>query len=185
VQAELPTDGLLSIPCGSPPLSPPDEESRFLPLFSRPDRTVPPGTAVVRARLLHEADLTPAAYAALEVVPRPGAAPVRGIADERGEVAVLFSYPPPSGFTGSPPAGTKRPLASTTWTVTVDAFLPRAASPPQEGELPDLCTLLDQSPATLLTATSPPMGLTEATLEYGRELVLPSASDRHELLVRP
>ena len=185
VQAELPSDGLLSIPCGSPPLSPPDKTTRFLPLFSRPERTAPPGTAVVRARLLYETDLAPAAYAALEVVPRPGAAPVRGIADERGEVAVMFPYPQPAGFAGSPPSGTKQRLASSTWRVTVEAFMPGPASPPEEGGLPDLCTFLDQSPATLVTATSPPLELAEATLEYGRELVLPSPSGPHELLVRP
>jgi hypothetical protein len=183
--AELPSDGLLSVRCGSPPGSPPSEEKRSLPLYSRPGRTVPPGTAVVRARLLYEADRAPAAYAALEVVPRAGAAPVRGIADERGEVAVMFPYPQPAGFVGSPPAGTKRPLASSTWTITVDAFAPRVGSPPEEGELPDLCTFLDQSPATLLTAASPPTELAEATLEYGRELVLRSSPEHPELLVRP
>jgi hypothetical protein len=185
VHAELPSDGLLSVRCGSPPASPPSEERRSLPLFSRPGRAVPAGTAVVRARLVYEADRAPAAYAALEVVPRAGAAPVRGIADERGEVAVLFPYPQPAGFVGSPPAGTKRPLASSTWTVTLHAFAPRAGSPPEEGELPDLCTFLDQSPATLLTTASPPTELAEATLEYGRELVLRSSPGHPELLVRP
>jgi hypothetical protein len=185
MDADLPSDGLLYGRCGSPPASPPEEVTRFLPLFSRPDRPVPPATAVVRARLVYESDRTPAAYAALEVVPRAGAAPVRGIADERGEVAVMFPFPRPVGLAGSPPAGTKVPLARSTWKVAVEVLAPRLASPPQEGELPDLCTLLDQSTATLLTAASPPAELAEATLEYGRELVLRSSPRDPELLVRP
>jgi hypothetical protein len=180
----LPAGGLLAVPCGSPPGSPPDEEHRSLPLYSLASRPVPPGTAVVRAQLLHEADRSPAAFAALEVTPRAGAAPVRGIADARGEVAVLFPYPQPAGLAGSPPAGTKQPLSKSSWTVTVKVFLPTVASPPDAATLPDLCTFLDQSPATLLTA-SPPAELTEAKLEYGRELVLPQTSPRVDLLVRP
>lgn len=189
----LPSDGLLAVPCGSPPHSPPgsppgsppDEESRFLPLFSQPSRPVPPGTAAVRARLLHESDRSPAAFAALEVTPKPGADPVRGIADARGEVVVLFPYPQPAGLVGSPPSGTKQPLTKSTWNVGVRVFAPPAASPPGAGDLPDLCTFLDQSPATLLLGSSPPTELTEAQLVYGRELVLPPDPPRVDLLVRP
>jgi hypothetical protein len=179
----LPSGGLLAPACGSPPGSPPDAAAPALPLFSLPSRPIPPGMAVVRARLQHHGERSPAAYAALEVVPAPGAAPVRGIADERGEVAVLFGYPEPPGLAGSPPAGTKRPLAATSWPVTVRAFLPRAASPPEAGELPELCSLLDQSPTTLTTTESPPRELGEATLEYGRELVLRSSPGDAALLV--
>jgi hypothetical protein len=184
VDADLPADGLLAALCGSPPSSPPADEARSLPLFSTPGRPVPPGTAVVRATLVYEADRTPASFAALEVVPRPGSAPVRGIADERGEVIVMFHYPPPAGLVGSPPGTTRQPLTRTTWTVGLQVFAPQIASPP-ENELPDLCTFLDQTPATLLTTTSPPAELGEATLEYGRELVLRSSPDDPELLLRP
>jgi hypothetical protein len=189
VDVMLPSDGLLAVPCGSPPLSPPgsppDEGSRFLPLFSLPSRPVPPGTAAVRGRLLYESDRSPAAFAALEITPKPGADPVRGIADARGEVVVLFPYPQPAGLAGSPPAGTKQPLAKSTWNVGVRVFAPPVGSPPGVDGLPDLCTFLHQSPATLLTGSSPPTELTEATLEYGRELVLPADTPRVDLLVRP
>jgi hypothetical protein len=183
----LPSEGLLAPECAGPPASPPGSPPApapaSLPLFSLPGRPVPAGMAVVRARLEHRADRRPAAHAALEVTPSPGAAPVRGIADERGEVAVLFAYPPPPGLAGSPPAGTKRPLSSTRWPVTVRALLPRAGSPPEAGELPELCRLLDQSPTSLTTTESPPRELGEETVEYGRELVLRSSPGDAALLV--
>jgi hypothetical protein len=185
VGADLPSDGILDNPCGVPASPPEFESARHLPMFSRPGRRVPAGLAVVRARLLHEADLRPAAFAALDVIPRPGADPVRGIADERGEVVVMFPYPPPQGLSGSPPDGTKRPLASATWTVALRAHLPRVSSPPEGGDLPNLCSFLDQSPATLVTTTSPPAMLGEATVQYGRELVLRSSPLDAALLVRP
>jgi hypothetical protein len=185
LEVQLPADGLLANPCGSPPPSPPPPGERHLPLFSLPGRTAPAGLAAVRARLLREADRAPAAYAALEVVPRPGAAPVRGIADTRGEVVVLFPYPSPQGLAGSPPAGTKKPLAQASWTVSLQVFVPPDAPPPAAGELPDLCTFLDQSPATLVTTASPPAEIGEATLMYGRELVLRSSPADSALLVRP
>ena len=182
VGADLPADGLLANPCAGAS-APPDRRDRHLPLFSRPGRPVPAGFAAVRARLLHAGDRRPAAYAALEVVPRPGAPAVRGIADERGEVLVLFPYPPPLGLVGSPPIGTKRPLAQAAWTVALRVFAPKA--PPSPDELPDLCTFLDQSPATLVTTASPPAEIGEATIEYGRELVLRSSPADSALLVRP
>jgi len=185
VDVDLPSEGLLANPCGSPPASPPDPEDRYLPLFSLPSRSVPPGFAAVRARLLHEGDRAPAAYSALEVVPRPGAPAVRGIADERGEVLVLFTYPPPLGLVGSPPAGTKRPLAQAAWTLSLQVFAPGSMSASASGTLPDLCTFLDQSPATLVTTASPPAEISEATIQYGHELVLRSSPADSALLVRP
>ncbi len=97
----------------------------------------------------------------------------------------MFAYPPPPGLVGSPPVGTKRPLADTTWTVALQVHLPAVASPPEAGDLPDLCSFLDQIPATLLTSSSPPTALGEATLQYGRELVLRSSPLDPALLVRP
>jgi hypothetical protein len=173
--ALLPSDGLLTVPCGSPPASPPgsppEAPHASLPLFSRPGRPVPASTAAVRSRLLYDTG-EPAVHAALEVVPPPGLAAARGIADERGEVLVMFPYPKPPGFAGSPPAGTKSPLRKTKWTVSLHAFVPRVSSPPEEGALPELCTLLDQLPASLVATASPPSALGEATVEYGRETVL-------------
>jgi hypothetical protein len=182
VHTELPSQGLLTVPCGSPPSSPPNRASPSLPLFSLPGRTPPAATAVVRARLAHP-DRTPAAHAALDVVAQEGAAPVRGIADWRGEVIVMFPYPSPPGFTGSPPSGSKQPLAQTAWRVTLRAYLPPFTSPPTVDQLPDLCGFLDQSLTTLRTSSSPSQELSEATLTYGRELVLRSSPVDATLLV--
>jgi hypothetical protein len=182
VHVELPVPGLLTVPCGSPPASPPERASPSLPLFSLPGRLPPAATAVVRARLAH-ADGTPAAWAALDVVPSEGAAPARGIADQRGEVVVMFPYPSPPTFAGSPPSGAKQPLARTTWRVTLQAHLPSPTSPPTADQLPDLCGFLDQSPTTLRTTSSPPQQLSEATLSYGQELVLRSSPVDATLLV--
>ena len=162
----------------------PAADTEELPLYSRPTRFVPAATAVVRARLVREVDRRPATHAALEVTPAPSLAPVRGVADERGEVVVLFPYPEPAGVLGSPPSGTRRPLSNCVWPVAVRVLLPADSSPPEERALPSLDTFLDQSPATLLKSGSPPTELDEAELHYGRELVLRSGPADPELLVR-
>ena len=92
---------------------------------------------------------------------------------------------PAPGLTGSSPTGTKRSLASATWTVALRAHLPRVSSPPDAGDLPNLCSFLDQTLATLVTTASPPAELGEATVQYGRELVLRSSPQDAALLVRP
>jgi hypothetical protein len=183
VNAILPVDGLIAPDLGSPPSSPPSTAQEVaVPLYSAPSRTVPAGVAVVRATLVQAADRQPAAYAALEVSREPGGAPVRGIADERGEIAVLFAYPPLPRQLGSPPgATTKRSLADTTWTVGLRAYLPRQAP----GSLPEVDRLLDQRPAALTTTTSPTASVTQAEVIYGRECVLPSSTAHSELAVGP
>src|SRR5262249_16299064 len=112
-----------------------------------------------------------AAWALLEVQ-APGMPPTRGLADRRGEVAIVFPYPEPSGLDGSPPSLERRPLSEQNWTLDIRAF----ASPQPETVpvRPDLCTVLTQPEATVL-ATLPATPLTDATLAYGRELVLRTA----------
>jgi hypothetical protein len=168
----LPFRGLLVIYGDSPPGSPPSR-SRGLPLFSRPGRPAPAGTAVVRARLLRDTG-EPAAHAALDLVPERGLPPVRGIADERGEVVVMFPYPKPPGFTGSPPVGSRRPLRQTQWKISYQVLTPLLGSPPDDDGLPQLSTFLDQAPATFTALGSPPTALGEHTVVYGRETSLPT-----------
>jgi hypothetical protein len=168
----LPNRGLLAVDVGSPPDSPPSR-GQGLPLFSRPGRPAPASTAVVRARLLR-ATGGPATHSALEVVPEPGLPPVRGIADERGEVLVMFPYPKPPGFNGSPPVGSRRPLRQTQWKISYEVLMPRLGSPPDDDELPQLSTFLDQVPTTVTTLGSPPGVLGEHTVSYGRETSLPT-----------
>jgi hypothetical protein len=179
IETTLPAGGLVAVPYGSPP-SPPPGSVLGVPLYSAPGRDVPVGLAVVRATLVR-ASGGPAAFAALEVVPEPGVEPVRGIADERGEVAVLFAYPSLPRRLGSPPTSTRRALGTTTWTVEVRAFLPR--QPP--GPLPQVDRLLDQRPAALTTTTPPAVAVTHAEVSYGRECVLRSSPVHAELAVGP
>jgi hypothetical protein len=56
----------------------------------------------------------------------------------------------------------------------------RAFAAPQAGPVPprpDLCTVLTQPEATLLAGASPATPLTDATLDYGRELVLRTSAE--------
>ena len=177
IKALLPRDTLLGLDVGSPPsslspLSPPAGEDAAIPLYSAPTRPVPAGMAVVRASLVTPAG-APAAYAALEVFPEDGVEPVRGVADERGQLAVLLRYPAPRRRLGSPPTATKQSLASSTWNVGLQAYLPRL--PP--GTPPQLELLVDQRPATLSSVFPPP------EIHYGQECVLRSSATHAELIV--
>ena len=131
--------------------------------MSTPARVVPAGVAVLRATLRDADTGGPAAWALLET------GTGRGVADARGEVAVLFPYPPLPSFGGSPPSSTRRPLLEEQWTVTIDGFYDRL---PQD-VTPDLCDLLAQRRADTLQSLSPPTAVAPQTLTYGRELVVP------------
>jgi hypothetical protein len=162
--ADLPARGMFELACGSPPGA-----DGPIVLFSSAARPVPAGCAVVRADLWDADADAPAAWALLEVQP-PGLPPARGLADARGRVAVVFPYPEPSGLDGSPPSLERRALSAQSWTVQLRAFAAAQADPVPAR--PDLCTVLTQPEATLLAGESPATPLTDATLDYGRELVL-------------
>jgi hypothetical protein len=114
-----------------------------------------------------------------------GVGTVRGIADRRGRVLVLLPYPEPPWHVTSPPSPGGRPLSAQTWPVTI-AVRYGPASPPLPGpdhvEPPDLCSVLTQAPATLVT-DSPAVPLTSDELVFGRELVL--GAEGQMLLVIP
>jgi hypothetical protein len=167
--ADVPARGLYALRCGSPL-----EEVAPIELFSAPTRLVPAGTAVVRAELWDGDADAPAAWALLEVRP-PGLPPARGLADARGRATVLFPYPEPTGLDGSPPSPQRRALTAQTWTVELRAFA--APQPEVPVSRPDLCTVLTQPPATLLAGSPPATPVIEATLEYGRELVVRTSSE--------
>lgn len=167
--------------------SPPEFAVPSAPLFSAPSRPVPPGLAVVRADLWDLELDAPAAWAILEVTPA-GAPIARGIADERGRVAVLLAYPEPRWPGSSPPPGS-RALADQTWSLELGVrYDPAGPGPPlpnpAAGVPPDLCTVLGQGPATLLESLSPATPLTGATLAFGHQLTLRTPG-RSDLLVSP
>jgi hypothetical protein len=161
--AHVPTRGLFAPSCGSPP-SPPAAEPA-VPLLATPARVVPAGTAVLRASVRDAQTGAPASWALLTT----GAG--RGVADARGEVAVLFPYPPLASFAGSPPSSTRRPLLDERWSISIEAFYDRLPA----GETPDLCDVLGQRRADTLQQLSPPTVVAPQTLTYGRELVVPGA----------
>lgn len=176
-EAELPARGLFQLACVesySPPLG-----DGAVPLFSTPARTVPGGLGVLRADLWDADADAPAAWAVLEVTP-DGGETVVGLADARGSVAVILPYPEPTALEASPPSR-RLSLAEQTWSLDLRVLYEPASPVPA---LPDLCDVLGQSEATLVADDSPPAALTNATLEFGRELVVRS-SGRPELLVLP
>src|SRR5262249_23513568 len=126
--ADVPARGLFTDDCGLP--SSPPEIVGTVPLFSAPTRVAPGGIARVSADLWDiDADV-PAAWAVLEV--SAGGELYRGVADEDGRLAVLFSYPEPPLLPASPPPPPgSRALANQTWPLTLaprDA--PAAMTPP-------------------------------------------------------
>lgn len=170
IDQPLPARGLAVPPCLRP-MKPPAEA---VPLFSAPARPVPEGMAVLRADLMHvpqPGKPVPASWAVLEVLVA-GQAPVRGVADCEGRVAVIFPYPEPlSGPArpASPPHSSRQPLRDQEWTVRLEAFYDPVAPAPS---IPDLCRTLAQRPAMLWGDSNGVRPLPDQTLHFGRESIV-------------
>lgn len=170
----------------TPSLVPPSS----IPLYSAPARKVPPGMAVIRADLrdANADDATRDASAAWAVVEAryEGHLIARGIADERGSLALIFPYPAPPTFTvaspvDSPPSSSHSlPLFEQKWDVAINAAYAGTTSTGSSvaatpATIPNLRTTLEQLNAPRARLWSDAVGGTElsvVTLEYGRELVL-------------
>lgn len=156
-----------------PPESPP-WPGDGVPLFSAPARVPPPGMAALRAELWDETARTPAAHAVLEARFK-GSLLGRGVADEKGRVALIFPYPPPARLPQSsppysPPLGNIPPLTQQQWSIDLAARYGPVSSPPlHQPRFPDLLTILSQGPATLWRDAAQTEPLTAVTLGYGRE----------------
>ena len=175
-EARLPYRGLFvwdenPLPLESPPAPPPSDG---VPLFSAPARMPPAGMAVVRAELWDESAKSPAAHALLEARFK-GRLLGRGVADEKGRVALIFPYPPPARLPqtsppDSPPSGGIPPLTQQEWAIDLAArYGPAGSPPPYKPRFPDLLTVLSQGPATLWRDAAKTEPLVAATLGYGRE----------------
>lgn len=150
----------------------------MVPLFSAPGRAVPAGMAVVRAQLVR-ADVVgadpdtrpPAPWAVLEVTPPDGKV-ARGLADDRGCVAVVFPYPePPDPSAAGPPVGPTAPDRRE-WKVDVRTlFVP---GPP--ADRPDLRAALAQTAARMWADADRTTERKGATLTAAGELVLRTAT---------
>jgi hypothetical protein len=157
-------------------------------LFSAPSRTLPAGTAAIRADLRLSGAVvprTPAAHALMQVEIAGTVWP--GIADAGGRVLVAFPYPLVERLRlGSPPGGHAGAATATTWPLKVrvryHGHLPAPLADngdvdPFWTSIPSLKSILDETvqPAVQIrpAATSPGLPeLTNATLTVERELVL-------------
>lgn len=204
-EADLPCKGFFKwrgsmTPRG--PLDPPDNSSS-VPLFSSILRPAPAGMAVLRAELYESPSreinnvriMMPAAWAVLEARSQ-GRLLGRGIADEKGRLALIFAYPPPRdpiSSLGSPPARAFTagiPFLQQEWTIQLQAYYePIAlssppASPPaplrtssrSDPSIPNLRGILDQSPVNLFLDEARTEPLTEVSLRYGSEFFVPALS---------
>jgi hypothetical protein len=149
-----------------------------VPIFSTPARAIPDGMTVVRAELMAlkqgRGELVPASWAVLEVH-AVGQAPVRGIADRQGRVAVIVPYPELAARpmrAASPPNASSQPLWEQEWTVRLAAFYDPVAPPPI---VPDLCRTLAQGAAPLWSDVAASRPLPTQVLRYGEELIVRNA----------
>jgi hypothetical protein len=168
--ATAPWRGLFSLACGSP-ASPPDDS---VPLFPAPTRTLGVPWAAVRADLWDPVLDRGAAGAVLEVT-EPDGAVYRGLADGAGRVLVPLRYPQPfaPGFASASAfsaVSSGLPLVSRAWSLTVRVLY--AASAHAVPAFPDICERLAQPEATAWADESRTTPLTEARLDFGRDVVL-------------
>jgi hypothetical protein len=170
----LPHRGLLSL-AASPAGLQLAPDATWLPVFSAAARPFDAAIGVVRAQLVDAtlavsppAQPAPAAWAMVEA--RAGtAAPVFGLADARGVVAVPIPYPPPPSVgLGSPLSGGSVPLGQQTWPVQIRVYYGAIAA----GRLPDLVQILNQPAAFAWQDQALRNELTGSLLRFGRDLIL-------------
>ena len=182
---EAPVRGVVT--SADPGTASPPASSRGIPLYSTVSRSVPAATAVLRAELRewksggdHEGD--PARWAVVEAR-MAGRLIARGVADEKGLVALLFAYPAPVTHPlGSPPAisppGAEGPsLRDQQWPIELLASFDKLSPEPpfpSAPALPELTEVLAQSPATMWADSERQEVLTETLLSFGQELVVRS-----------
>ncbi len=176
-EAAIPTRWLFQWPCvalGSPVESPPVSPADAVPLFSTPYRSVLGGMAVVRAQLTNPISKKPVAWARLSVSMDEQVL-AEAISGPDGSVTASFPFPERQ-------EATEAPLASWSWPIGISV-----AHPPPDGpwRFPDLCDLLNQSPAQVWSVYDPPATLSplgDQTLAYGQELILRSQLSDGSLL---
>src|ERR1041385_1949360 len=184
IAIDLPTKDIFKWTGGSPLSS-----MTSIPLYSSPARQAFGGMAVVRAELHDPFRAGTGGNAAAAVLELYDAnlLVARGFADDQGRVALIFPYPSPRSFSGSPPSPLSSPPVATgpaltdqVWPLKVRAFYePPLSSPFNEliqDALPDLKSTLAQAEAQLWADASRTEMLSEVALQFGRALVLKSRS---------
>jgi len=167
----------------------PPSTNRGIPLYSTASRSIPSGMAAVRAEL-HEwqasgdHDGGPARWAVVEA--RLGRELLaRGMADDKGRVALIFAYPEPvTHVLGSPPgAGSSPPgaqgpsLRDQQWLIGLSAFYSRLSPAPAivgGPTIPELTEVLSQTAATVWEDSERGRALSESVLSFGQELIVRS-----------
>lgn len=167
--ADVPHDRLFVPACA-------DAGALATPLHSSPGRPTTPGFAAIRADLWDVVNDIPASWAVLEI-DGVGNVPWRGVADAQGRVLVLCPYPEPRWTGSSPPAGSQA-LSDQSWPVTFAVRYEPGTTGPLESPaaVADICEVLTQAAATLLSTVSPESPLPTQTLIFGRELILRSGN---------
>lgn len=195
--------GHLVCPALSPPDSRivPDAPEASVPVYPSPTRLAPAGLAVVRAQLAEPPELgSPprdrvyGAWAFVEAFVDGGAAPVgASYADDKGRVAVMFPFPaPPDGslfpLPSPPDSADAGGLLKQRWRVVLRAYYDRLSP----GEVPDLCEVLAQRPATLWDDSGLVVPLAARELAFASELIVRSrdsfglrGEELSELLITP
>jgi len=180
----LPARRLLTFGFGSPLSSPLTAADRWLPVYSSPSRALPDGMSAVRAEIVDSGTGQPAAWALLEAR-APGQPITTGMADAGGQVFLPLAYPKPIVTLGSP-GSPSLPVTSQTWTIDFAVRYTRAVPAPA---MPDLAAALVQPAATVWQDVARTTPWTQATLRFGRELVLaslnPTGTPSPTLLITP
>jgi hypothetical protein len=161
---DLPMRGLVTLDCAAldSPLASPPAGASHVPLYSAPARPVPAGMAVLRASLCDTQSGQPGAWAVVEAH-HAGGFLGRGVADAAGQLALIVPWPELQ--VPGPP------LREQTWVIQIAAAYSGWATVPP---IPDLCTVLNQPPATLWADSDLHTPLTQVVLPFGQELVLRS-----------
>ena len=171
LDVRLPLRNILGISLTSPMASPltvvRGSRDGFLPLYSAPSRNTPEGMGVLRAELVD--GTTPAAWALVEAKAAEQRL-VTGMADERGHVMLPLLYPKPVVVLGSP-GSPNVPVTQQTWTVQLTVRYRRRTETPV---IPDLADVLTQPAATIWSDTARTIPLTQATLQFARDLFVAS-----------
>jgi hypothetical protein len=184
----LPVRRILGIAFNSPPSSPLASQTgsanQSLPIFSSPARPIPDAMGALRAEIVDSGTGAPAAWAVLEAR-GPGQPIATGLADGAGRVLLPLPYPKPIVTLGSP-GSPSLPLTSQTWTIDFTVRYRRRAPAPA---IPDLVDVLTQPAATAWKDVARTTVRTQATLRFGRDLVLASVTgtgaDSPTLLITP
>ncbi len=148
----------------------PDTSGGFY-LFSSCQRSVPPGMSVIRATLWDDDNQQAAKYALLEA--RIGDDSWYGIANEQGEVALLFPTPSPGEDAGQ-------------WTVSLSVhFSAEPVALSATADAPDQSDVFSQPLAQIhVSPSGAAVDAAEWTLSQGQPLVL-RTDDQTRLWVRP